>query len=128
MGSVVKNSDKVRAKVLTGITVHNQESLTLATEQLKAINQPAIKARITTDFALQPGINNQAYCPPFQYPSIHDGIRLMTRNCYMGKADISRYFHTFPLAEDCRSFFKIRYKGKTYKYARCSFGFSACPV
>lgn len=130
MGSVVKNSDIMRAKVLAGITVKDQASLTAATLQLTSMGQPKIKSRITTDVSAT-GINNAAYSPPFMYPSLQDGLRLIRRGGYLGKADIGRYFHSFPLAYEARKYFNVEFElqgCRQWTYVRCPFGFSPCPM
>jgi hypothetical protein len=72
-------------------------------------------------------VNRAAYKPPFRYPGIADGIRIIKRDCYIVKADVSRYFYLFPLAIMARWLFLVRYLGVLYVLVRCMFGFSACP-
>ena len=126
LGAVVKNSDKLRAKTLVGIEVKDQASLTLASNTLLEKGYNKIKTRITTDMTAN-GVNNASLCPPFSYPSFHDGINIIERGCYLGKTDVGRYFHSFPLALDIRSLFRVVYAGILYCYARLAFGFSPCP-
>lgn len=126
LGSVVKNSDKMRARVLTGVSVVDQASLTQASDLLVSKGHPKIKARVITDVTAT-GINRAAYSPPFSYPGLADGLQLVERNCVLGKADIGRYFHSFPLALSCRDLFQLFYREQLWHYARCFFGFTACP-
>jgi hypothetical protein len=126
MGAVIKNSDKSRATVLTGIEIVGQHSLSQANEKLESMGQPAIKARMTNDVSAS-GINRAALVPPFRYPGVADGLRIIRRNDFVGKADISRYFHGFPLAIMVWWIFLIMFKGNIWMLTRCMFGFAPCP-
>jgi hypothetical protein len=126
LGAILKNSDKVRAKTQAGIVITDQSTLSQASNTLISMGFPKIKSRIITDVTAT-GINGAAYSPPFRYPSFHDGLRLISKNCYMGKTDVGRYFHSFPLALLVRSLFLISLFGRLYAYARCFFGFTSCP-
>lgn len=125
-GVVVKSSDKVRARMLVGIEIVDQKSMDKANEKLLALGHPRVKARMTLDMTAT-GLNRAAYSPAFSYPSLQDGIRMIFRNCYIGKCDVSRYFHSFPLAYETRHLFEVEFDGVVYVYARCPFGFTACP-
>lgn len=126
LGSVVKGADKVRARVIAGVEVVDQDTLTEASDFLVDKGLPRIKARVITDVTAT-GINGAAYSPPFSYPSLADGLMLVYRNCYCAKADIGRFFHSFPFALRCRYLFMIYFMGLLWWYARCFFGFTACP-
>ena len=126
LGAVVKNSDKLRAKTLVGVHVVDQKSLTDASTKLVDKGYNKIKTRITTDMTAT-GVNGACISPPFSYPSFSDGINIIERNAYLGKTDISRYFHSFPLSFDIRDLFRVIFLGLLYCYARCCFGFSPCP-
>jgi hypothetical protein len=49
LGALIKSSDKLRTRVLTGISIVDQQSLTQANIRLLELGYPAIKARLTTD-------------------------------------------------------------------------------
>lgn len=126
LGIVIKNSDKMRARVLANVVVTDQESLSLASERLIAAGHAKIKCRVTTDLSAT-GVNDASYRPPFRYPSLGDALRVVTRNCYIASGDVSRYFHSFPLALECRPYWCVEYGGKLWSYARACFGHGACP-
>lgn len=42
-------------------------------------------------------------------------------------SDISRYFHSFPWAQDMRPKMCVEWDGDRYEYLSYSFGFTACP-
>jgi hypothetical protein len=126
MGAAIKNSDRRKAQALVGITISNNESLRTASQALERMGLPAIKARITHD-ATASGLNGAALCPPFSYPSFANGLQLVIKDCWMAKTDISRYFHAFPLAKECRDLFLLSLDGKTYRAMKCVFGFGPCP-
>jgi hypothetical protein len=133
LGAVVKNSDKLRAKTLVNINVTDQASLTLASETLIKNGYTKIKTRMATDMSAT-GVNRAALLTSnssapyaFSYPSFHDGINIIYRNCYLGKTDIGRYFLSFPLAFNVRDLFRVIFMGILYCFARCCFGFTLCP-
>ena len=77
MGAVIKNSDKRRALVLTGIRIVDHKTLSSASCAMEGLGFPPLKARITNDVTAS-GVNRAALCPAFRYPSLSDGIRLIT--------------------------------------------------
>ena len=126
MGAAIKNSDRRKAQALAGITISDNDSLKAASKAMELMGLPAIKARITHD-ATASGLNGAALCPPFSYPSFANGLQLVTRDCWMAKTDISRYFHAFPLAKECRDLFLLSLEDRTYRAMKCVFGFGPCP-
>lgn len=126
LGAVLKNSDRMRAKTLVHISIKDQASLSAASAALLAIGQPKIKCRVTTDSTAS-GLNKACYSPAFHYPALSDAISLLEMYCYLAIGDIQRYFHSFPLAIDDRFRYGVKYGGIDWTYARCWFGFSACP-
>jgi hypothetical protein len=126
IGAVVKNSDKYKARVLTGIELRNQYDLDEANAELDKQGIPGIKVRMTTDCS-QSGLNDASPAAPFRNTSIHDLIELITPECYVGKADITRYFFNFPLAQEARWAFVICWAGIFYCFLRCCFGYKLCP-
>jgi len=126
MGAVIKNSDRRKAMALAGIEIKDQPSLELASKALSDKGLPIIKARITHDCTAS-GLNRTALCPPFRYPSLAEGLRLVVRNGWLAKTDISRYFHQFPLALESRHLFLLRLHGKYWRSKRLLVGFGPCP-
>jgi hypothetical protein len=126
MGAVVKNSDKRRALVITGVSVKDQASMTKASTMLESKGFPPIKARVTHDLTAS-GLNASTLTPAFRYPGLADGLKMIKRGCWLAKGDVSRYFHSFPLASESRPFFLLRFLGACYMLLRCCFGFSPCP-
>jgi hypothetical protein len=126
MGAVVKNSDKQRAKTLVHVNVVDSDSLQEASDRLVAIGQPKIKCRISTD-CTGSGLNGASNSPRFAYSSISQALRLVEREGYMGKGDISRYFYSFPLAEKAKELFGFRLFGSTWRFRRLPFGLTNCP-
>ena len=125
-GAILKNSDRVRARVLAGVEVIDQASLTRASDALVAAGHPKIKCRMTTDLTAT-GVNGASYAPPFRYPSLGDALRIIKRNSYIASGDISRYFHSFPLALEARPYWGVEFGGEKLAYARLCFGHAACP-
>ena len=126
LGAVLKNSDVIRARMLVGVQIEDQQSLTVANDRLATLGYPLVKARLITDLTAT-GVNRAAYVPPFRYPSLVDGLRLVYRGCWLAKGDVSRYFHCFPLALESRWLFWVTFLGVIYEMGRCVFGFAPCP-
>jgi len=126
MNAIMKNSDKIRAKVLVNTIITDQNSLNVANEKLTVMNQPKIKVRLAVDHT-GTGLNAQTYTPAFRYPNIGHALSLVIRDCYMALGDVQRYFHSFPTSINHRFYFCVEYGGKVYCYTRCSFGGSASP-
>ena len=116
----------MRARVLVGVEVIDQQSMDTASEKLIEKGYPALKARIATDLSAT-GVNRAAYCPPFRYPGPSDGLAIVRRGCWLAKGDVSRYFFEFPIAKEAYSLFLIVYLSVWYVFVRCCFGFSPCP-
>ena len=126
LGAILKNSDKIRARVLVGVNIVDQATLSQASAELVASGHSKVKCRLTTDLTAT-GVNRASYAPPFRYPSLGDALRLVRRDGYFASGDVSRYFHSFPLALECRPYWCIEYGGEVKSYARCCFGHGACP-
>lgn len=126
MGAILRNSDRAKAMALCGIAVKDQPSLDRANAALLRQQLGKIKVRITHDLTA-PGINAATLTPGFSYPGLKDGLRLVYRDCYMGVADISRYFNSFPWATPMYPLMRFQWAGVLYEFIRLCFGFSACP-
>lgn len=126
LGAVIKNSDKVRARVLLGITVEDQATLEEANERFLAMGASKIKVRVTMDCTAT-GANGAVVVPRFSYPGIRSGIDMVRRNAVLGVSDVSRYFHSFPWALEMRDKMKIQWDGQLYECWGLSFGFALCP-
>jgi hypothetical protein len=126
MGAALKNSDRRKALALGGVDIKDQTTLEAASRLLQGMGYPEIKARITHD-CTAPGLNRAALCPPFRYPGLKDGLGLVKRGCWLSKGDVSRYFHSFPLARESRHLFLLVYRGRPRRSKRCVFDFGPCP-
>jgi len=126
IGAVIKNSDIHRARALVGVEVSDSASLAKASQLLIDIGQPKIKCRITTD-CTGSGLNAATYSPSFAYPSLSEGLKLVEKDCYLAKGDVSRYFNSFPFASASYRFFAFVLFGVRYWFTKLPFGFTSCP-
>ena len=126
MSAVVKKSDMLRAKTLVQVDIKDQYSLKEANEMLLSVGEKKVKTRTAVDLTAT-GINGAAPKPPFRYPSIQDGLKLVSKNCWLGKTDLERYSFAFPLAQESYPWFMIMWCGIVYYFVRAMFGFSTCP-
>jgi len=126
LGVVIKNSDKLRALTLTGIKIIDQATMLAASTLLVQQGHPKIKARITTDCTAS-GVNPACFCPSFIYPGFAEALKKIRRNMFLAKADISRYFHSFPLSKEMMELLVVEYDESYYQFAFCPFGLRPCP-
>ena len=126
MSAIVKNSDICRAKVLVNILVVDEASLLEANRRLVAMGFKKIKVRAALDVSAT-GINDASPKPPFRYPSLQDGLKLVSRGCWLGKTDVERYFFCFPLAEESYPWFVVYLVSKFFCFIRAMFGYAPCP-
>jgi hypothetical protein len=127
MNAIVKNSDKVKTKVLTGIDIYDEDSLNAANIALNLLNIPPVKARITNDLS-RSGVNElTASKPGFSYSSLHDFMSIVYKDCYMCKTDIARFFPNFKLSTKSYYLFGVKLDGVSYVATSCVFGYTLCP-
>jgi hypothetical protein len=86
----------MKAFAITGITLSNQESLNQVNVILLEKGHSKIKVRPIHD-ATVVGINAASAVAHFANSGIDDAIPLISTGCFMGKLDVSRFFHNFPL-------------------------------
>jgi hypothetical protein len=126
LGAQVKNSDRIRARVLANVDITDQASMDTASAALLALGSNKVKCRLTLDPSAT-GLNDATADAPFRYPSLHDMLDMVRPGFALALTDIGRYFHTFPLARESRPWFRVSYAGTLYEYARCPFGYKTCP-
>jgi hypothetical protein len=127
MNAIVKNSDKVKTKVLTGIDIIDEDSLNSANAALKLLNIPPVKARITNDLS-RSNVNELTVIKPgFSYSSLHDFMAIVYKDCYMCKTDIARFFPNFKLSTNSYHLFGVKLNGVSYVATSCVFGYTLCP-
>ena len=126
LGVVIKNSDLHRARALANISIIDSASLASASQILVALGGSKVKCRITTDCTAT-GLNRASLSPSFDYMTLSEGLRIISRNDFLGKGDITRYFFCFPLAQEARKWFCVRWNRQVFEYQRLMFGHTACP-
>ena len=126
LGVVIKKSDIAKGKTVTGISITNQQSLDAVNASFTKQRMPAIKGRPINDVTAS-GINAALYTPPFSNSGIEDAIALISPDCFMGKLDVSRYFHQFPLAPSSRWLFWFSFGLLFYRMNRVIFGAGPSP-
>jgi hypothetical protein len=126
LGVIIKKSDIARAKNCTGVLIKCQPSLDAANAILKSKGLPVVKGRPITD-ATATGANEVMTTPPFSNSGIGDAVALISPGCVMGKLDVSRYFHQFPMAPSARWLFWFFYGLLFYRLNRIIFGAGPSP-
>ena len=126
LGVVIKASDIAKGKVFTGITITDQHSLDAVNASLLQQGLPLTKGRPINDVTAT-GVNAALLTPPFANSGIEDAIALIYPNCVMGKLDISRYFHQFPLAPSSKWLFWFQFGLIFYRMNSLIFGAGPSP-
>jgi len=127
LGVALKNSDRYRVLALDPtLNIVDQASLDRANALLVAARLDPAKARPTCD-ATQNGLNHAAYNPTFSYTSLEEALQLVTRDCWLGKADFTAYFNSFSFAWEALMVFSFIFVGLRYVMSRVFFGFAPAP-
>jgi hypothetical protein len=126
LGVVIKKSDIARAKNCTGITIKDQQTLDASNAILAIKGMAKVKGRPITD-ATATGANAALRTPPFSNSGIGDAVALISPGCVMGKLDVSRYFHQFPMAPSSRWLFWFVFGLLFYCMNRVVFGAAPSP-
>lgn len=127
LGIVLKNSDKARAKVATGVRIIDQETLDEANQRLSDQQMKPVKTRVSMNNTANGG-NAALYKPRFKYAGSEDATNLMQRNDFLGKGDVERYFLNFPLAQESFQYFGVcALLGQILHFVMVFFGLSSAP-
>jgi len=129
MGMVLKNSDKARAKVLTGVQIVDQATLEQANDALAKLRpEPGklVKTRLSMNYTANGG-NRALKKGRFSYASSSDATFLMKRNSFMGKGDVQRYFLNFPLARESYEYFGVEALKLRFFFVMVFFGLACAP-
>jgi hypothetical protein len=126
LNCVIKNSDRHRARAITGLEIDDDDSLERVNVILADLGFSPIKVRPVLD-CTGSGFNEQTVAPPFTYGSISDAFAIIKPNDYLVKTDISNYFGCFPLAEWLRWLLCFEFLGAIYQAACVVFGIRPAP-
>jgi hypothetical protein len=126
LGAQVKSSDVARALAVCGEHVKGQAALSAANAKFKAMEMPQIKVRLTHDVAAT-GLNAASPTKPFVMPQLWRALALVSKDCWMAKGDVSRFYYSFPIALGARWMFMCIFLGVLYEIVRCTFGYKLCP-
>jgi len=127
LGAIVKTGDILRAKVLTGIVVVDEETLLAASRALISQGFAKIKVRITIDCSGS-GLNWAAYSPSFTMPGFSVALQRVYPECFMSKGDVARYFHSFPISVEFRELLVVEIEEGVYdQYHKVPMGFTGSP-
>lgn len=113
LGAVLKNADVMRARTLVHIDIIDETTLLAASRALVDQGFLKIKVRITIDCSGS-GVNGAAYSPSFRMPSFQEALKKVYRDCFMSKADVSRYFHSFPISEEFQNLLVVEFEPNVF--------------
>ena len=126
LGVVIKGSDRSRAKLCVGKEPTSQASLDAINTGLEAKGHKKIKTRCTVN-ATATGVNASLYVPPFSMPNVTDALSIVSRDDWLTKADVARYYIMFPLAQRGQWRFGVSFLGVLYMFVMVFFGLSSAP-
>ena len=126
MGMVLRKSDMARAKLLTGIDIVDQESLTRANMELEGQKMLEVKCRVSTNASAK-GINAAMLIPPFSYATVQSAVEIIKKDDWLGKGDVEKYFLNFPFAVEARWMFGVCVLSLVYFFAKVFFGLGSAP-
>jgi hypothetical protein len=72
-------------------------------------------------------VNDASPKKPFTMPQLWSALALVSKGCWMAKGDVSRFYHSFPIAQESRWLFACVFLGVLYQIVRCTFGYRLCP-
>jgi len=96
LNAIIKNSDVVRARALTGIDIKCQADLD---EVNRRIAPGGIKVRVVINMTGS-GVNDLWSSFPFSSPTADDGLAMIERGGFLCKTDITAYCLQFCLATE----------------------------
>jgi len=73
------------------------------------------------------GVNASLYVPPFSMPNATDALSIISRDDWLTKADVARYYIMFPLAQRGQWRFGVAFLGIVYMFVMVFFGLSSAP-
>ena len=115
-----------RAKLLTGIDIVDQESLTRANMVLEGQKMLEVKCRVSTNASAK-GINAAMLIPPFSYATVQSAVEMIKKDDWLGKGDVEKYFLNFPFAVESRWMFGVCVLTLVYFFAKVFFGLGSAP-
>lgn len=84
-----------------------------------------VKVRMTSNCSAS-GVNRAILDKLFSYPSMQQALQNVYKDCWLEKGDIKSYLWCYSLASTTQQLFLVSYKGISYVYTRCPFGFKLC--
>lgn len=124
---VIKNSDIRRTLVLVNRRIIDGKSLLEANEELNQAGFAPVKCRVIMDLT-RSGVNSAIIdSSPFRFASFNDFLCLISKDIWLAKTDIARFFYNFSLAKNVLRYFGVTIGDITYCSIKCCFGFTLCP-
>ena len=126
LGVTIPTSKRQLAYSLTGIDAVDDASYAAMKPIVQEYGVDVPKRRLIVD-ATGPGVNEQFDNKPFSYITINDLLRLVRQGDWLAVADVTAYFHNYPLAVEIRPRFGVCWKGQRLVFGKLPFGGSPNP-
>ena len=124
---VVKNSDIRRTLLQVERNITDGDSLVEANDLLVKAGFAPVKCRVIMDLT-KSGVNGAIIdSVPFKFASFNDFLNVISKDCWIGKTDIARFFYNFSMADNVIKYFGVSIDDIPYCSIKCCFGFTLCP-
>ena len=117
-------SKRQMAYSLTGIDAVDDASYAAMKPLVQEYGVEVPKRRLIFD-ATCPGV--QFDLKAFSYITINDFLRMIRRDDWLAVADVTAYFHNYPLAQEIRPYFGVRWGCRSMVFGKLPFGGSPNP-
>ena len=124
---VLKNSDIVRARMLYGIDLVDDDSVQRAGARLAERGERKIKLRPVFDMR-KSGLNSCFAPVPYRAHDLLGATEGMERDGFLFSIDISSYYHHFAISEEFSYACAFIFNGRLYRFLYAPFGMISAPI
>ena len=124
---VLKNSDIVRARMLYGINLVDDDSVRRADVRLAERGEKKIKLRPVFDMR-KSGLNSCFAPVPYRAHDLSGATEGMERNGFLFSIDISSYYHHFAISREFSYACAFIFEGRLYRFLYAPFGLACAPI
>ena len=124
---VLKNSDIVRARMLHGIDLVDDDSVRRAGARLAERGERKIKLRPVFDMR-KSGLNSCFAPVPYRAHDLSGATEGMERDGFLFSIDISSYYHHFAISEEFSYACAFIFNGRLYRFLYAPFGMISAPI
>ena len=124
---VLKNSDIVRARMLYGIDLVDDDSVQRADARLAERGERKIKLRPVFDMR-KSGLNSCFAPVPYRAHDLSGATEGMRKDGFLFSVDISSYYHHFAISQEFSYACAFIFNGRLYRFLYAPFGMASAPI